>query len=502
MFIKMKTHSGCILFALLCFVFVANAQHTGKLKLSPVLQSNMVVQQNQPFKVWGHAPAGTVVSIQADWQSAEISVKADAGNGFLGIIPVPVARKGDFSKHQITISAGNEKLVLENLLIGETWICSGQSNMQFPLHQTLDSTKEVSAANHPQIRLFSGALNFSNEPLDSIKGTWQECTPTTVYKFSAVGYHFGRELFEKLNVPIGLVFTGIGASKAQAYVPREVLAADTLLNRVYLKPYLDSPKSKEKIDGGFTFEKVTRPFLLYNAVIHPFINLSVKGFIWYQGESNRFERKSYTRLTQAMIESWRAAFGQGNLPFYFVQIAPFWYDEPDSTLAGYAFFREAQEHVSELGNTEMVTTMDVGESRDLHPKNKKPIGVRLANTALNRTYGRLDVPYQGPKFDYAVYGAKEVTVYFHPETVLNGLETNNGKAPEHFFIAGTDQKFYPATAKIEGDHIVLTNPKVKKPVAVRYAFTNFPVTNLQNKNGLPALQFRTDRWPEPEPVKN
>jgi sialate O-acetylesterase len=360
----------------------------------------------------------------------------------------------------------------------------------------LDSAKEVPVANYPNIRLFSAGLNFSNEPLDSITGTWRECTPATVQKFSAVGYHFGRELFNTLNVPIGLVFTGIGASAAQAFVPREVLEADTLLNRVYLKPYLDSPKSKEKMDGGFTFEKVTRPFLLYNAIINPFIHLSVKGFIWYQGESNRAERESYTKLTQMMIQGWRSRFGQGNLPFYYVQVAPFWYDKPDSTLADYAFFREAQENISELGSTKMVVTMDVGESKDLHPKNKKPIGVRLAKTALNQTYGMLNVNYQVPEFDYAVYGDHKVQLYFRPETVQSGLETNDGKEPAHFFVAGTDKKFYPARAKIQGSNIVLTSPKVAKPIAVRYAFTNFPVTNLQNKDGLPALQFRTDSWPE------
>ncbi|SEJ40341.1 sialate O-acetylesterase [Dyadobacter sp. SG02] len=490
-----------IIIVLLWTVVFATAARAQNLRLSPVLQSNMVVQQNQPFKVWGHAPAGTALSIQADWMQAPIQVTADAESRFSGIIAVPTARKGDFSKHRITVSSGSEKQVLDNLLIGETWICSGQSNMQFKLHETLDSAKEVPAAAYPQIRLFNAGLNFSNEPLDSIKGSWQECTPATARTFSAVGYHFGRELFARLNVPIGLVFTGIGASAAQAYVPREVLAADTLLNRVYLKPYLDGPKSKEKIDGGFTFEKVTRPFLLYNAVIHPFTNLSVKGFIWYQGESNRGERESYTRLTQAMIQSWRERFGQGNLPFYYVQVAPFWYDKGDSTLADYAFFREAQERVSGLDNTEMVVTMDVGESKDLHPKNKKPIGIRLAKTALNRTYGMLDVAYKGPEFDYAEYGDKEVQVHFRPETVRNGLETNNGKSPEHFFVAGTDKKFYPANARIDGNRIVLTAPKVKRPVAVRYAFTNFPVTNLQNRDGLPARAFRSDDWPEPAPAQ-
>jgi len=486
-----------IIIALFCTVLSVHAQNVRKVKLSPVLQSNMVVQQNQPFKVWGNAPAETTVSIQADWMNAPVSISANAENKFLGIIPVPAAQPGDFTKHKITISSSGETQVLDNVLIGETWICSGQSNMQFKMHETLDSAKEVPAAVYPQIRLFSAGLNFSNEPLDSISGAWQECTPGSVRTFSAVGYHFGKELFAKLNVPIGLIFTGIGASSAQAYVPQKVLAADTMLNRAYLQPYLESPKSKEKIDGGFTFEKVTRPFLLYNAIINPFINLSVKGFIWYQGESNRSERETYSRLTQTMIQSWRLAFGQVNLPFYYVQVAPFWYEKDDATLADYAFFREAQEHVSSLGNTEMVVTMDVGESRDLHPKNKKPIGVRLAKTALNRTYGALSIAYQGPKFDFALFGKKEVAVHFLSETVRNGLETNNGNAPEHFFVAGADKKFYPAAARIEGNHIVLTCPKVKNPMAVRYAFTNFPVTNLQNKDGLPALPFRSDDWPEP-----
>lgn len=483
-----------IIIALFCIGLSVHAQ---SIKLSPVLQSNMVVQQNQPFKVWGQAPAGTTISIQADWMSSPVSVAANAENKFLGIIMVPEARTGDFSKHKITISGAGETQVLENVLIGETWICSGQSNMQFKMHETLDSAKEVPAADYPQIRLFSAGLNFSNEPLDSINGTWQECTPATVRTFSAVGYHFGRELFAKLNVPVGLVFTGIGASAAQAFVPREILAGDTLLNRIYLQPYLDSPKSKEKINGGFTFEKVTRPFLLYNAIINPFANLSVKGFIWYQGESNRNERASYTRLTQTMIQSWRSRFGQGNLPFYYVQVAPFWYEMDDATLADYAFFREAQERISGLGNTEMVVTMDVGESKDLHPKNKKPIGVRLAKTALNRTYGFIDMAYKGPDFAYALYSKNQVEIYFRSETVQSGLETNNGKMPEHFFVAGADRKFYSATARIEGNRIVLTCPKVKNPVAVRYAFTNFAVTNLQNKNGLPASPFRSDDWPEP-----
>lgn len=496
-------HKIKLLFSLIAWLITlsVSAQH---LKLSSVLQSNMVIQQNGPFTVWGTAPAGETVSIQADWMTAPVNVIAGADNQFSGIIPVPAVRKGDFTSHQLTVSSSSGTIRLTNLLIGEVWLCSGQSNMQFKLRETLDSARELPAATYANIRLFSAGLNFSNEPLDSISGTWQACTPATARDFSAVAYHFGRALYQTLNVPIGLVFTGIGASAAQAYVPREVLAADTLLNRVYLQPYLSSPKSQETITSGFTFEKVTRPFLLYNALIHPFTNLAIRGFTWYQGESNRQERETYTRLTQAMIQSWRTRFRQGNVPFYYVQVAPFWYDKADSTLADYAFFREAQANVAELANTGMVVTMDVGEARDLHPKNKKPIGVRLAKMALNRTYGLLAIPYQGPTFAYASYSGDRAVVHFQPETIKDGLSTNDGKAPDYFFIAGVDKTFYLAAATIDGSTVMLRSRQVKHPIAVRYAFTNFPVTNFQNGQGFPAPPFRTDDWPElplPQPAK-
>ena len=484
---------------MLCILFCNKtmlAQEVKKLQVNSILQSNMVIQQNKPFKVWGYAPAGETVTITADWVRTPVKVVADDKSRFEGIIEVPAVKKGDFSRHQLSVTAANELVNLGNLLIGEVWICSGQSNMQFGMKETIDSSVEVPAAGYPNIRLFNSALNFSNDPVDSIRGSWQECSPKTVLSFSAVAYHFGRELYNTLQLPVGIIFTGIGASAAQAYVPKDVLATDPLLDSAYLQPYLNSPRSKEKITGGFSFEKVTRPFLLYNAVIHPFINLSIKGFTWYQGESNRMERESYTKLTQAMIESWRQNFGQGNLPFYYVQVAPFWYDKPDSTLADYAFFREAQEKISLLANTQMVLTMDVGEARNLHPKNKKPVGVRLAKTALNREYGMLDVAYQGPHFDYVAFNRKEAVIHFEAQTVKSGLSTGDGSSPRFFTMAGADKVFYPASAVVSGNTIVVASSKVKNPVAVRYAFTNTAVTNLQNKDGFPAVPFRTDDWDE------
>lgn len=465
------------------------------LTLASPLQSHMVVQEGKPFTVWGRAAPGSEVEIRADW-AGEVVVRADGSGAFNGTVDVPAARRGDYREHSLSVRSGAEMETLTHLLIGEVWFCSGQSNMQFSMATVLDSTADIAAARDEHLRLFNAALNFSDTPVDAVGGSWVACTPATVRGFSAVGYYFARRLRAALDVPVGVIFSGIGASAVQAYVPREVLARDSLLDRAYLEPYLSSPRSKEHVDGGFSFEKVTRPYLLYNAMIYPFRHLSVRGFCWYQGESNRMERESYTLATQEMVRGWRRVFEQGDLPFYYVQVAPFFYDQPDSTLADYAFFREAQERVSSLANTGMVITMDVGESRNLHPINKKPVGERLAAMALNREYGYSSVVYRGPQYRCLEVRGREAIVRFAPGTVSGGLKTRDGRAPAFFTMAGKDHVFYPAEARIEGDEVVVRCDKVRRPVAVRYAFTNFPVTNLENGAGWPVVPFRTDDWNE------
>jgi sialate O-acetylesterase len=468
-------------------------------KVADILQSNMVVQQNKPFKVWGQAAAGSVVNINSDWEVGATQVIAGADGSFMGIINVPQVKAGDFSRHKITVKNNSAEIVLDDILIGEVWICSGQSNMQFKLLEDKNAATELPLANNPNLRVFNAELNFSAEPIQNIKGKWLPCTPENVKNFSAVGYYFGKLLQQRLNLPVGIIFSGIGASKVEAFIPKEVLSANPLLDSAYLKPYLDSPKSKEIINGGFSFEKVTRPFLLYNALIHPLTHLSVKGFCWYQGEGNRAERDSYTLATQSLIKSWRKNFGQGELPFYYVQVAPFFYDKEVPTLNDYAFFREAQEKISEINNTEMVVSMDVGEAKDLHPKNKKPLGARLSKIALNRTYGIDSVVFCGPQYHHISVRGKELTVFFDEKTIRNGLNTNDGNAPAFFTLAGADGIFYDAKATIDGKTVKVVSDKVKKPVAVRYAFTNYPVTNLQNTDGFPAVPFRSDNWPEKTP---
>jgi|GEM_PF-151119 len=469
------------------------------LTLASPLQDNMVIQQDKPFTIWGQANPGDAVQIEADWLPGPVTVHTDTAGAFSAIVDIPAVKPGDYHEHSLTVSSGSELITLSHLLIGEVWFCSGQSNMQFSMATVLDSTADIAAAHYPNIRLFNAGLNFSDHPLNEIGGAWVLCSPKTVRGFSAVGYYFGRQLQQTLDVPVGIIFSGIGASAAQAFVPRAVLASDTLLDHRYLEPYLQSPRSHEHIDGGFTFEKVTRPYLLYNAMIYPLRHLSIRGFCWYQGESNRTERDSYTLLTQTLIRNWRQAFAQGDLPFYYVQVAPFFYDQPDSTLADYAFFREAQEKISTLPNTGMVITMDVGEARNLHPINKKPVGERLAAMALNREYGLSDKVYRGPQYRYLEINGREAIIHFEPGTVNGGLKTKDGNAPAFFTMAGEDQVFYPATARIEGDEIIVHCDKVKKPVAVRYAFTNFAVTNLENGARWPVVPFRTDDWPEKSP---
>lgn len=487
-------------FAMSMFWFQAVGQADDRrqtLQFADPIKDNMVVQQNKPFKVWGKAPEKALVKIEADWLKGSVTVQADERGNFLGILDVPKVEPGDFRRRSITISTEQGvKVSVNNVLIGELWFFGGQSNMQFPVKEVLNGAEQVAQASFSNIRLFDASLNFSNSTVDSVGGTWVECSPQSVGKFSAVAYFFACTLYKRLNLPVGVIFSGIGASAAQAWVAKDVLAADCVLDSIYLQPYLNSERSKEIVDGGFSFEKVTRPYLLYNAMIYPFRNLSIKGFCWYQGESNRNERDSYTRLMHALINSWRSVFGQGELPFYYVQVAPFYWDQDDPQLADYAFFREVQEHIRELNNTEMVTTMDVGESRDLHPKNKKPIGVRLGNVALNRTYAHLDIPYKGPEMRYVLFEGDTAVVVYDSESVRGGLRTNDGQRPKHFFLAGDDGKFFEADAFIQDNRVKVYSAKVKQPVALRYAFTNFPITNLENGSGIPAIPFRTDSWPE------
>ncbi|GHE35757.1 sialate O-acetylesterase [Sphingobacterium griseoflavum] len=466
------------------------------LKLSSMLQSKMVVQQNRPIRVWGEAAKGAMVSVKADWLTTPVIVQADDQGAFLAILDVPSVQGDPFAAHWLRVESGGEHIQLDSLLIGDVWLCSGQSNMQFSLQEDYDAAQGIAKADRPEIRLFNASLNFSDSPLDSLGGTWEICSPEFAKKFSAAGFYLASRLSDSLRYPIGVIFSGIGASAAQAYVPKWELANNPVLNKQYLEPYLSSSRSKEVIDGSFSFEKVTRPYLLYNAMIHPLRHLAIKGICWYQGESNHEEREHFSLLMESLVRTWRTSFRQGELPFYFIQIAPYGHEGKDKSNRVDAFFREAQQKLCALNNVEMVVSMDVGDANDLHPKRKRLLGERLADIALNRLYGHRDQTYRGPTYNFVQFNKGKAIVNYTPTGLEGGLKTNDGSVPAYFELAGEDRVFHAATAKITGNSVEVSSKKVSKPVALRYAFTNDAVTNLENGAGFPAVPFRTDQWQE------
>lgn len=488
---------------------------TTNFSITNALGSNMVVQQGKPLRVWGKAPAGDVIEVIADW-GKKTQIIVAAGGKWLAEIKVPAAQRGDFKAHTIailhkkitrpdarnTITAIEHTIKFTNILIGDVWFASGQSNMEMRMATVpgwgtgvKDFEKELPLANYPNIRLFKSDMGIEFAPQDTIKGSkWEVCSPKTAAGFSGVAYYFGRELYNKLRIPIGLVDQAIPATAAQNFTDINVLLADSILKKKYVDPYVKAVDSiRTKNDKATTLASLTYPGLVYNKMIYPFQNLSIKGFIWYQGESNNLDSTLYTRLSTAMLQGWRKDFEQGDLPFFFVQMTPYKWNNNDSTANWYAKFREAQEAILKVKNTGMAVTMDIGEPDNIHPLNKKDVGIRLGKIALNKTYGE-DVVYEGPHYKSFKVEGNTVTVQFEKSSIAGGLKTNDGKAPKHFYLAGADKKFYKADAKIVNDKVVLTSPHVQKPVAVRCAFTNFPVTNLGNGAGLPAVPFRTDNW--------
>ncbi|MEP6684271.1 MAG: sialate O-acetylesterase [Parafilimonas sp.] len=471
------------------------------------LQSNMVVQQAKAMKVWGTANNGDVIKVKADWMKNVVLIHADNNNEWLETINVPAAIPGNYTAHTITIINNDDTIKLSNVLIGEVWLCGGQSNMDMQLKPFLpwikgvvDFENEIAKANHPEIRVLDIPTVFEKNPIKETTGTWKICTPENAADFSAVAYYFGLELLNKLHVPVGLVTSTVGGSSCQIWTSRETLTADDSLNKKYLYPYDTSAASKEILDSVITFEKVLRPALFYNGMIYPLRNISLRGFLWYQGESNRNDGSMYTRLNIAMIKNWRALFAQGDLPFYYVQVAPYNWNQfdsihnNDSTDFDYAIFREAQTNILKEKNTGIALTMDIAQADDLHPRDKKDVGIRLALNAFAKTYGFKNVVYKGPEFSSLNIDKNKAVISFKKEGIEGGLTTNNQQPPRHFCIAGSDKIFYPATAKIIKNKVIVQSEKVQHPVAVRYAFTNYPVTNFCNKDGLPAMPFRTDNW--------
>ncbi len=473
-------------------------------KLHGLFTDNMVLQQGAPIKIWGWADANEEVTVDLAGTTAKI--KSSSAGKWMVTLP---ARKAARRPLTLTVS-GKNKIALKNLLIGEVWIASGQSNMEWSMRSSFDATNEIAKTANPLVRLYTVPKLKADAPVDNVPAVWQECGPATTPGFSAVAYYFARDLAKARKVPVGIVHTSWGGSPAEVWMSERVLAGNPDYKRDILDPYpVQAKRSQEALAAwqqesdaakkeGKPFTKRRpggggwKPTELYNGMIAPLIPFAIKGAIWYQGESNAGRAHQYRTLFADMVKNWRHDWGQGDFTFLQVQLAPFMAIRDEPTNSTWAELREAQNlAIKTLPKVGVAVITDVGEEKDIHPKKKEPVGARLALAARAIAYGE-KIVHSGPAYKSVVIEGDKATLGF--DHVGRGLEARGG-AVKGFAIAGADQKFVWADAKIQGDKIVVSSPKVSQPAAVRYGWADFPVVNLWNKNGLPASPFRTDDWP-------
>jgi sialate O-acetylesterase len=510
---------------LLCAAVLLTGPAFAAVKPSALFSDHAVLQATVSVPIWGTADPGEKVTVR--FQNQHPSAVASADGKWM----VHLKKLKDGGPFEMTITgnkAGDTPIVVKDVLVGEVWLGSGQSNMQFyvskngPGHAPyglLDEEKEIAAANYPQLRMFTVKPTMAYDPQSEVVGSWEVCTPANVPNWSAVGYLFGRDLNQALKQPVGMIISAFGASTAEAWVPRPALASDPLL-----KPMLDKLDAREAFfkqhpgatDAGAPPEPLTinarlprpgappaklrdpaqnqhQPTVLFNAMIQPIIPYGIRGAIWYQGESvvgGPDGLLLYHRVMETLVTQWRSLWGEGNFPFYVVQLPG------QQNVSNNPLIREEQAKILSLPNTGMAVVLDTSEAHNVHPKNKEPLGVRLTDIALANVYGR-KIEYSGPVYQTAKIEGNTIRIKFsHAE----GL-TSKGGPLRWFQVAGADQKFVDADAKIDGDSVVVSSPDVPSPVAVRYAWDNFPDTaNLYNSAGLQAAPFRTDDWNAMPPI--
>ncbi len=468
-----------VLFLFSIIVGLAVSAAMAELKLPSIVADHMVLQQSRPVPIWGWANPGEEITVTIAGQTAK--VKADE-KGRWQVEVGPLAASGPLEL-VINDSSGGKKTI-GDVLVGEVWVCSGQSNMELPVQSCNNAEEEIKNANYPQIRVFAVNKTVAEAPQDNCQANWSVCSPATAGGYTAAGYYFAVNVQKELGVPIGLLQTDWGGTASEAWTSRAALESDP-----FLKPLLDR-WDKAAASDAQAKSNPNRPANLFNAMIAPIVPYGIQGAIWYQGESNAGRAHQYQTLFPLMIENWRQVWGQGEFPFGFVQIAPYHYGADPACCAE---LWEAQLlTLKKVPNVGMAVTMDIGDVKDIHPKNKQDVGRRLALWALAKTYGKRDIVYSGPIYESMVIEGNKIRLRF--DHVDGGLATRDGKAPSHFTIAGADQKFHPAEAKIDGDTIVVEGKDVVKPIAVRYAWQDDAEPNLMNKSGLPASPFRTDKW--------
>lgn len=455
-------------------VFLCGARDIrAEVKLPKIFSPGMVVQQKQKMPVWGWGAKGEKVTVSLGDKKAE-AVTGDDGKWQVKLDPP--AAGGPF-----TLSVtGTNTISIDEVLVGEVWVCSGQSNMEWSVAASLNPAEEQAAATFPKIRMFTVTKNPAEAPQDDCGGQWITCSPETVRSFSAVGYFFARKLQQELGVPVGMINSSWGGTICEAWTSRPALE-----NGMFTTEF------KPILDRGATFKpgNPNQPSVLYNGMLSPIIPYGVKGAIWYQGESNIGRAEQYATLFPAMIADWRRSWSQEKFPFIFVQLAPFRYNGQDPANLAEAW--EAQLKTLSVPDVGMAVTTDIGDIKDIHPKNKQEVGRRLALWALINTYGKMG-EFSGPLYESMAVEGNKIRLKF--KQVGGGLVAQGAKPLSHFTIAGEDEKFVPATATIENDTVVVQSDEVARPVAVRFGWSDTAEPNFFNKAGLPASPFRTDKF--------
>ena len=454
-----------------------------KVDLPEILSDNMVLQQQTEVKLWGKAKANAEVSISPSWTNSIYTVKTDNDGKWLAEIQTPSA---GYTPYTITLSDG-EVTTLNNILIGEVWFCSGQSNMEMPLagfwNCPIEDANETiaTASQWKGIRVATIEKNGQLEPVDRCKGNWKVSNPANAPAFSATAFNFAMMMNCVLDIPVGIINCSWGGSTVEGWLPRDIVLQYKDIN-------LEKDIRKE---DGHDWWHYMSPTLMYNGMLKPLQNYTIKGFLWYQGESNVGKHKTYHERLKTMVELWRKEWGLGELPFYYVEIAPFGSRETN----GSALLRESQfKAQSIISNSGMISTNDLVEEykkNNIHPKNKTDVGKRLAYMALKRTYGFKGIEDMGPV--YKSMEVKDGAAILSFENAKDGFNRLNGM--EGFEIAGEDKVFYPAEAEVYNNlQIKVKSDKVKNPVAVRYCFRDFKLGNVANLRELPMYPFRTDNW--------
>ncbi len=502
------------------YVLALNTPAAANVTLAPPFTDHAVLQQGCSVPVWGKASPGEAVTVTFGVQT--LSTKA-AANGRWRVDLAPLTASATSAN---LVIAGKNTITLTDILVGEVWLCSGQSNMAYFVKWAANAKQEIADANHPLIRHFGVEKASLSQPSDTLKGTWEVCTPANVGGFSAVAYYFARELQQKLGVPVGLVNSSYGGTPVESWMSEITLKSDPAFKFVFdrmakiaaewpvtLAKYradteawkqagtaaktadekFTTPAPRQPVGPGHPYS----PMVEYNAMLHPLVPYALRGAIWYQGEANVSRASEYRVLFSGLITQWRREWAQGDFPFYFAQLANYQADDPQGT--DWAFLREAQTQTLAVPNTGMAVTIDIGDVTNIHPANKQDAGRRLARIALARTYGQKDLVDSGPVFASADFKTAAPSVRVKFKKASASLENTNPAAPAAvlgFELAGTDRVFHPADARIEADgqSLLVKTDSVPAPVALRYAWRNAPDATLHNTAGLPAIPFRSDNW--------